>query len=194
MARVGIPVHGALMRDANLALPERHLGLIQAGETADLDRRLDHLADVVGGSVDLERLVALARPTYAVAPASLDSLPPPEQRIALAFDQAFSFVYPHVLAGWRAAGAEIETFSPLADELPPPDCDACWLSGGYLELQATVSAPSRRPAQFTANAAGTLFSGEHLRPRTGRFMRWPGSCNGPAQGVTKPNNPKHAEV
>jgi len=63
-------------------------------------------------------------------------LPPPGQRIALAQDRAFSFVYTHILSGWRAQGAEIVPFSPLADEAPPEDCDACWLPGGYPELHA----------------------------------------------------------
>ena len=51
-------------------------------------------------------------------------------------DEAFSFVYPHLVRGWRDAGAEIAAFSPLADEPPPTDCDACWLPGGYPELHA----------------------------------------------------------
>ena len=58
-------------------------------------------------------------------------------------DAAFSFIYPHLLAGWRAAGAEILPFSPLADEPPPDDCDACWLPGGYPELHAARSPPPR---------------------------------------------------
>ncbi|MFC7665863.1 AAA family ATPase [Methylorubrum suomiense] len=62
--------------------------------------------------------------------------PPPAQRVAVARDAAFSFLYPHMLAGWRAAGAEIVPFSPLADEAPDPSCDACWLPGGYPELHA----------------------------------------------------------
>jgi cobyrinic acid a,c-diamide synthase len=61
---------------------------------------------------------------------------PPGQRIALARDAAFSFIYPHLVQGWRAAGAEIVPFSPLADEPPPSDCDLCWLPGGYPELHA----------------------------------------------------------
>ena len=61
---------------------------------------------------------------------------PPGQRIALARDAAFSFVYPHVLEGWRAAGAEILPFSPLADEGPDDSADVCWLPGGYPELHA----------------------------------------------------------
>jgi cobyrinic acid a,c-diamide synthase len=144
MARIGLPVLGALMRDAELSLPERHLGLVQAGETDALDRRLEHLADAVERSVDLDRLIALARPTRAIAAGRIEALPPPGQRIALASDQAFSFVYPHVLAGWRAAGAEIETFSPLADEAPPRGCDACWLPGGYPELHAVRIAGARQ--------------------------------------------------
>ncbi len=136
MARIGLPVLGALMRNADLTLPERHLGLVQAGETEELEARLERLADAVDAAIDLDRLVALSRPTQIHTAASIIPLPPPGQRIALASDQAFSFIYPHVLAGWRAAGAEIVTFSPLADKPPPVDCDVCWLPGGYPELHA----------------------------------------------------------
>jgi cobyrinic acid a,c-diamide synthase len=145
MARVGLPVLGALMRSTELALPERHLGLVQAGETDELDRRLERLADAVEGAIDIDRLMALGRPAALTATTQpAESLQPPGQRIALASDQAFSFIYPHVLAGWRAAGAEIVPFSPLADEPPPPHCDVCWLPGGYPELHAGPIAGARR--------------------------------------------------
>ncbi len=136
MARVGIPVLGALRRDAALTLPERHLGLVQAVETAGLDAHLDRLADAVEGALDLDAVVALARPARLPPAADAVALDPPGQRIALANDAAFSFVYPHILARWREAGAEIRPFSPLADEPPPTGCDACWLPGGYPELHA----------------------------------------------------------
>ena len=71
-------------------------------------------------------------------------LKPPGQRIALASDAAFSFVYAHVLDGWRRAGAEIVPFSPLRDEPPADDCDVCWLPGGYPELHAGTLAAARR--------------------------------------------------
>ncbi|MDQ0315675.1 cobyrinate a,c-diamide synthase [Amorphus orientalis] len=136
----GLKVLGAIARDKTLSLPERHLGLVQAGETADLNSRLDALADVAEASLDLDALVAAARPTRPIAGAETAALRPPGQRIALGFDRAFSFVYEHVLAGWRAAGAEIMPFSPLADEAPPDDCDCCWLPGGYPELHAPTLA------------------------------------------------------
>ena len=145
MARIGMPILGALMRSTELALPERHLGLVQAGETDELEPRLERLADAVEGSIDIDRLMAMGRPAALDgAIQKAESLPPPGQRIALASDQAFSFVYPHVLAGWRAAGAEIAPFSPLADEPPRPDCDACWLPGGYPELHAGRIAGAHR--------------------------------------------------
>ncbi len=144
IARVGLPVLGAVMRNPELTLPERHLGLVQARETDELDRRLEHLADAVEGAIDIDRLIALAHPTRIRSSGDAPPLPPPGQRIALASDQAFSFVYPHVLSGWRAAGAEIVTFSPLADEPPPADCDVCWLPGGYPELHAGRIAGAER--------------------------------------------------
>ena len=78
------------------------------------------------------------------SPVPASALPPPGQRIALAQDAAFSFVYPHVLRGWRDAGAKISAFSPLADAPPPPDCDVCWLPGGYPELHAAALAAAGR--------------------------------------------------
>jgi cobyrinic acid a,c-diamide synthase len=136
VADAGIPVLGALGRSEAFALPSRHLGLVQAGEHGDLDRRLDRIADEIDRNVDLDALLTLATALPGLAPGNAPALPPPGQRIALARDDAFSFVYPHIVAGWRAAGAEIVPFSPLADAPPPADCDCCWLPGGYPELHA----------------------------------------------------------
>jgi cobyrinic acid a,c-diamide synthase len=137
MARIGLPVLGSLPREASLILPERHLGLVQAGETEDLHQRLEALADAIAAAVDLDAIVAAAGATLLTAPpVASPALPAPGRRIAIARDAAFSFIYPHVEAGWRAAGAELMPFSPLADEPPPEACDACWLPGGYPELHA----------------------------------------------------------
>lgn len=134
LSRIGIPVLGVMMRDAGLVLPERHLGLVQAGETSDLMARLDRLGDLGEAYLDLDAIIAAAAGTI---PAGAGTLPaPPGQRIAVARDAAFSFIYPHLIAGWRAAGAELVPFSPLADEAPARDCDTCWLPGGYPELHA----------------------------------------------------------
>jgi cobyrinic acid a,c-diamide synthase len=142
-----IPIFGAIPRDAALTLPERHLGLVQAGEHGDLAGWLDRLAALAERHLDLDAVMAAAAPLpppISGNGSEPTALRPPGQRIGLALDQAFSFVYPHILDGWRRAGAEIVTFSPLADEPPPDDCDACWLPGGYPELHAgTLAAASR---------------------------------------------------
>ena len=143
LAALGLPVLGAIPRDPSLTLPERHLGLVQAGEHADLDARLAALAEMAESCLDLDAIIAGAG-LLDVAPGHAIALPPPGQRIALARDAAFSFIYPHVLAGWRDAGAEIVPFAPLADEPPPPECDACWLPGGYPELHAGALAAAQR--------------------------------------------------
>ena len=105
IAPLNIPVLGAIPRDQTLALPERHLGLVQASEHGDLAVRLAQLADLAERHLDLDGVVRLAA-TPRLSAAECAVLPPPGQRIALAQDAAFSFVYPHVLAGWRQAGAE----------------------------------------------------------------------------------------
>lgn len=133
----GLKVFGAIPRQTTIELPERHLGLVQASETADLQLKLTSLATLIETHINIDALIASAGagqlPSWHQ---TTQSLAPPAQRIALANDAAFSFVYPHVLAAWREAGAEIETFSPLADEAPPQDADLVWLPGGYPELHA----------------------------------------------------------
>jgi cobyrinic acid a,c-diamide synthase len=141
--RINLPVFGAVLRDETIALPERHLGLVQAREVAAIDQHLDRLADIIDAAIDVDAIRRSAR--YAkVSSATRDErsneskhrLPPPGQRIALAQDCAFSFMYPHLLRQWRDAGAEIIPFSPLADEAPDAAADAVWLPGGYPELHA----------------------------------------------------------
>jgi cobyrinic acid a,c-diamide synthase len=105
--------------------------------------------------LDLETIVAMATPLARSRTAHAPALPPPGQRIALASDAAFSFVYPHVLRAWRDAGAEIVTFSPLADEAPPESCDCCWLPGGYPELNAGALAAAQRFRRGLAQFAAT---------------------------------------
>jgi len=136
LVEAGIAVLGAIPRQTEVALPERHLGLVQAEETLELSGRLDALADLVEAHVDVGAVRAAMAPGRIAAVADARGMQPPGQRIALARDAAFSFVYPHVLALWRAAGAEIVPFSPLADEGPDPRCDVAWLPGGYPELHA----------------------------------------------------------
>jgi cobyrinic acid a,c-diamide synthase len=136
---LGIPVLGAIPRSESVKLPERHLGLVQAGETSDLPGILDAMADLVSAHVDLTAVQhAAGGATTMPGGSPAAGLPAPGRRIALAQDQAFSFTYGHLLALWRAQGAEIVPFSPLNDEPPPPDCDACWLPGGYPELHAAA--------------------------------------------------------
>jgi cobyrinic acid a,c-diamide synthase len=140
---LGIPVLGALPREGGVVLPERHLGLVQAEETPEVDARLDALAALAERHLEVDAILAAARPGREAA-AAPPPLPPPGRAIAVARDAAFGFLYPHVLRGWRAAGAEIAFFSPLADEPPPAGADACWLPGGYPELHAPVIAAAGR--------------------------------------------------
>ena len=155
IAPLGVPVLGAIPRDANVVLPERHLGLVQANEHSDLAARLDHLREIAERHLDLDGIVKLASPPRLSSAETAVPLPPPGMRIALAQDAAFSFVYPHVLDGWRKASAEIVGFSPLADEPPPEDCDSCWLPGGYPELHAGRLAAAERFRAGLARFAGT---------------------------------------
>lgn len=154
MEAAGIRVLGALPRRESVALPERHLGLVQAEEQPRLAQILSEMADFITAHVDLTALRAIATRAQTADAAGV-KIAPPGRRVALARDAAFSFIYPHLLAGWRAAGAEILPFSPLADEAPDASADACWLPGGYPELHAGRLAAASRFRSGLQNFAET---------------------------------------
>lgn len=184
MEHAGLPVLGVLPRRGDLALPERHLGLIQAVEHPDLETAIAGYAAFLAEHVDLDALERAAQggPSAAAAEAPLPK--PPAQRIALAQDAAFSFVYPHLIEGWRAAGAEILPFSPLADEPPDPQADLVWLPGGYPELHGgRLAAAERYLAGLRRHAesrpvhgecGGYMALGEALIDKTGAAHRMAG--------------------
>ncbi|CAN5755736.1 cobyrinate a,c-diamide synthase [soil metagenome] len=159
--QTGVPVLGYLPEDPALALPERHLGLVLAGE-----RRLDPepLAALAGETLDVQGLLEIARsaPPLADAP---DPLPAPAERteavVAVARDAAFDFYYEDNLDLLRDLGAEIRFFSPLTDAELPPDAGALYLGGGYPELHAEalfINLPLRRAIRAFAAAGGPIYA------------------------------------
>jgi cobyrinic acid a,c-diamide synthase len=186
VAPLGLPVLGCLPRAEQLKLPERHLGLVQAGERADLPAFLEAAADIAEQFLDLRQLRALARAANAGGSGDPSNgnvgLPPLGQRIAVARDIAFAFTYPALLEQWREAGAELSFFSPLADEAPAVDADAIYLPGGYPELHA---------GRLAAN--GRFMGG--LRAAAGRNVAVFGECGGYmvlGTGLVDPAGESHA--
>ncbi|NTG67304.1 cobyrinate a,c-diamide synthase [Rhizobium rhizogenes] len=134
---VRIPVAAVICADKGLTLPERHLGLVQAGEHAGLEAFIEHAAETLTKACDFGLLLRAAQQNIVrPSAANVARLMPFGQRIAVARDIAFAFCYEHMLLGWRRRGAEISFFSPLADEAPAANADAIYLPGGYPELHA----------------------------------------------------------
>lgn len=125
-----IPALGWLPRDGQIALPERHLGLLPAAELADLEQCLDRAAAQLHFDASDWPPLNLPIPAQTQPAPSLQGL-----RIAIARDEAFCFIYPANLDCLKSLGAEVRFFSPLHDEALP-ECDALWLPGGYPELHA----------------------------------------------------------
>jgi cobyrinic acid a,c-diamide synthase len=191
LAQTAIPVLGVLPRRDSLALPERHLGLVLPGEVDSFAAVVSNAAVAIEDFLDLNLLLALSTP-LSDTPSPLEgegprvgvpqppapplepgggwsgeggatsALPPLGQHIAIARDDAFAFLYPHWLSGWRQSGASVSFFSPLADEVPHPDADAILLPGGYPELHAGRLATCQAfiAALQVRAAAGTLVYGE----------------------------------
>ena len=175
-----------MLQDPALTLPERHLGLVPAGEQHS-EAAVARAAASVAAGLDIGRLLALTRPAANSRPhpASGPQLPPLGRHIAVARDDAFSFVYPSVLRGWRDAGAEVFFFSPLADEAPDRGADAVYLPGGYPELHAGRLAACERFLGALRQAAqdgkaiygecgGYMVLGEALTAADGRVHRMAG--------------------
>ena len=159
-------------------LPERHLGLVQASEHGDLrDASIASRTWPSDTSTSTPCVACAAPDRTCQQPALLCSAAAarPTHRARLGRG-----IHVRLRASARSAGAKrvrrSSTFSPLADEPPPADCDVCWLPGGYPELHAgalasaqTISARaravSRRRGRCTASAAATWSWGRDSKMR-----------------------------
>lgn len=175
---LGIPVLGALRRDDRVTTPERHLGLVPAGEREERTRAaLQALEAAIARYTDLEGIERLARSAPAVPGPAWDPHPPSDPvagaRIAIARGRAFSFHYEENLELLSAAGAELCPFDPLSDAELPPGAGALVLAGGFPEvfgaeleanapLRAQVAAFARSGRPILAECGGLLFLAEAL--------------------------------
>ncbi len=139
IAPLGVPVLGAIPACGELHWPERHLGL-QASQEWELPS-LQALAALAEKHLDIGQIAAMLQPTSDGAAAITNS--PPHRRIGVARDQAFHFYYETNLDYLRAAGAELVTFSPLADKSLPPDLDGLLFGGGFPEVFAEQLAENK---------------------------------------------------
>jgi cobyrinic acid a,c-diamide synthase len=184
---LGLPVLGMVRRDEGLALPERHLGLVQAAEHGDLEHFIADAAERIGHQLDLAALTGLMRPARDLTrlAGAGDGIPPLGQRIAVARDAAFAFAYPALLQAWRERGAQLTFFSPLAGEAPEPSVDAIYLPGGYPELHAGRLAQNRplmtglqiaaqRGATIYGECGGYMLLGQGLVDAEGQRQRMAG--------------------
>lgn len=156
---ISMPVIGVIRRDDGLTVPDRHLGLVLPGEIEGIEAIIERAADSVEAGVDFDGLNEMAAP---VPEGQAKPLAPLGQRIAIARDACFAFTYEHWLRDWRAQGAELSFFSPLADETPAGDADAVFLPGGYPELhgEALAEASGFRQGLIAARDRGVLIYGE----------------------------------
>ncbi|MCF8108978.1 MAG: cobyrinate a,c-diamide synthase [Desulfohalobiaceae bacterium] len=159
---------GGILRDEDLKIPERHLGLYTAEDWVFDQNMNDALVEVVEQGLNTAQLFDLLpeQPVEASPPSSgstaleAPSLDTAEQtvvdsglsiqmqrsqtrstvRLAVARDKAFCFYYQENLDLLEQAGAEIVLFSPLADSCLPQDIQGIYLGGGYPELHAETLA------------------------------------------------------
>jgi cobyrinic acid a,c-diamide synthase len=155
--------YGHLPRDADAALPERHLGLLPAAEIENLAQRIERMADLLATTA----AAALPPPVnFSATPAPAIAPLLAGKTIAVARDAAFCFLYPANLDCLTALGARLEFFSPLAEPVLPA-CDAVWLPGGYPELHAAELANNRR---LWAALAEHVDAGKPLLAECGGMM------------------------
>ncbi len=184
----GLRGFGWLPGEAEIRLPDRHLGLVQAGEIEDLDVRLDRMAERLTAS---DEILALPPTTFTSAPnTGAASRRMSGIRVAVARDAAFSFLYHANLDVLQRLGATVTFFSPLQDRTLP-QADALYLPGGYPELHLDALHENRdlRDAirahhgagkPIVAECGGLLYLLESLTDASGRRVEMIGLLPGHA--------------
>jgi cobyrinic acid a,c-diamide synthase len=181
------PVLGCLRREEELSLPERHLGLVTAGDAGTDEDFYGRLGSWVEKHLDIEQLFGETGGgetggqvyTFDMRVKCVDLTP--KVRLGVARDEAFCFCYPENLELLEAAGAEIVPFSPLRDAALPRGIDGLYLPGGYPELHAGRLAKNEGLLRDLREAAG---AGLPIYAECGGFMLLAEAIDGePMAGV-----------
>lgn len=161
-----------LPRSEEVGLPERHLGLVQAEEIRnELEQKFEAGADWLEQAGLAEKIETLPLTEfhevihYQTGTEGLDQALS-GKRIAIAQDQAFSFIYQANLDLLKGMGAELSFFSPLHDQ-SVPECDAVWLPGGYPELHAQKLSDN---ADMLQSLHKFVSAGGHVLAECGGFL------------------------
>lgn len=179
LAPLGIPFLGGLPWQPAATVPERHLGLVTADETAWSRDDVRRLAALARDHLDLGRLLDVTEVREPPPSPAEPTATAPSVRVAVARDAAFCFYYRDNLERLVGAGAELVEWSPLADEPLPAGTRLVYLGGGYPEVHterlAANGVARRAVAEFArgggsiyAECGGLMYLGEHLRTVDGR--------------------------
>ncbi len=130
-----IPVLGGVQRHPEMAVAERHLGLVPANEAAHSISVIDAAARRIMAEVDLDRLLTIAE---AAPDLEVESIRPPpakpaDLRIGIAKDSAFGFYYADDLEALAETGVELIPFDTLSDPHLPVGLDGIFIGGGFPE-------------------------------------------------------------
>ena len=157
-AQPEIPIVGGFPTSANLAFPERHLGLLIADESNVPQRLIDGWSRLAAEWLDLDAILQLARsapPIEIATNPNIGVAPKPRCRIGVAYDDAFHFYYEDNLSRLRSLGAEIVNFSPIRDR-KLPEVDGLYFGGGYPEAFAhELSANEECSRRFATSRLAT---------------------------------------
>lgn len=179
-----IPVVGAIPKDINLCIPDRHLGLVTNAEMTETNKLLDYLADVISEHVDLQEVLSLAQKAPEL-PQSGENLNSdlskymPKNRglmpkIGVIQDAAFSFYYPENLEALKSLGADVVSISALSDNQLPDDLDGLYIGGGFPEVFAAelednmalryqIKQAGEKGLPIYAECGGLMYLGRSIR-------------------------------
>jgi cobyrinic acid a,c-diamide synthase len=132
--RLSIKVFGSIPKSNKIKLQDRHLGIIPAQENDNSQSSIREAADLIEKNINLEDLIRLTKVNMSAPKMNSFFSPNLGQHISIAKDEAFCFVYEHMLKQWKTENREISFFSPLSDEPPSNNADGIFLPGGYPEL------------------------------------------------------------
>lgn len=178
-----IPVVGAIPKDINLSIPDRHLGLVTSGEINETDHLLDNFADIITEHVDLKLILELAQkapemPSFSEKSMVHYNFPHKTKivtpKIGVIQDAAFSFYYPENLEALKRMGADLIPIKALSDSKLPRDLDGLYIGGGFPEIFAAELEKNRtiredircygeKGLPIYAECGGLMFLGRSIR-------------------------------